>query len=196
MRIYCQKGGRPSDFICIGSQWCSSATAQASPTTILLAKGPNYILHIDSYDKLKPFGFCINGCIDGFSRKILWLYVYTTNSDPKVLGSYYIDTVNQLKGCPVKMKGDPGTENAYIKKFQRFLRRETNDQINENSYLEGASTANQRIESFWAQLRKQCTQFWIDLFSHLRNDGYFSGDFLDRNILQFCFMGMVQVSAI
>ena len=24
-----------------------------------ISKGPNYIWHIDSYDKLKPFGFCI-----------------------------------------------------------------------------------------------------------------------------------------
>lgn len=27
-------------------------------------KGPNYIWHTDCYDKLKPFGICITGCID------------------------------------------------------------------------------------------------------------------------------------
>lgn len=31
--------------------------------------GPNYVWHVDRYDKLKPFGICISGCIDGFSRK-------------------------------------------------------------------------------------------------------------------------------
>ena len=39
-------------------------------------KGPNCVWRIvclDSYDKLKPYGICINGCIDGFSRYILWL---------------------------------------------------------------------------------------------------------------------------
>ena len=35
------------------------------------SKGPNYILHIDVYDKLKPFGFRIHGAIDGYSRRIL-----------------------------------------------------------------------------------------------------------------------------
>ena len=30
--------------------------------------GPNYVWHIDGYDKLKPFGIAISGCIDGFSR--------------------------------------------------------------------------------------------------------------------------------
>ncbi|EDO31486.1 predicted protein [Nematostella vectensis] len=27
----------------------------------------------EGYDKLKPFGFCIHGAIDGYSRRILWL---------------------------------------------------------------------------------------------------------------------------
>ena len=36
-------------------------------------KGPNYLWHIDGNDKLKPFGLCIHGAIDGFSRKVLWL---------------------------------------------------------------------------------------------------------------------------
>lgn len=39
------------------------------------SKGPNYIWHVDGYDKLKPFGFCIHACIDGYSRRILWLEV-------------------------------------------------------------------------------------------------------------------------
>lgn len=50
------------------------------------SKGPNFIWHMDSYDKLKPYGICINGSIDGFSRKIIWLNAYTTNSNPKVIG--------------------------------------------------------------------------------------------------------------
>ena len=39
------------------------------------AKGPNYLWHIDGYDKLKPFGFCTRGAIDGFSHRVLWLEV-------------------------------------------------------------------------------------------------------------------------
>lgn len=48
-------------------------------------KGPNYLWHIDSYDKLKPFGICINGCIDGFSRHIIWMRAGATASDSKVI---------------------------------------------------------------------------------------------------------------
>ena len=34
--------------------------------------GPNHCWHIDGYDKLKPDSFAIHGCIDGYSRKIIW----------------------------------------------------------------------------------------------------------------------------
>ena len=40
-------------------------------------------LAIDGYDKLKPFGFAIHGAIDGYSWKILWLFVGSSNNDPK-----------------------------------------------------------------------------------------------------------------
>ncbi|KAH3828422.1 hypothetical protein DPMN_130382 [Dreissena polymorpha] len=55
------------------------------------AKGPNNIWHEDGYDKMKLFGFCIHGAIDGFSRKIIWLEVSDTNNDPKLIARYYLD---------------------------------------------------------------------------------------------------------
>ena len=57
------------------------------------AEGPNHLWHIDGYDKLKPFGFCIHGAIDGYSRRIMWLEVGPSNNDPSVIAQYYIDCV-------------------------------------------------------------------------------------------------------
>ena len=47
--------------------------------------GPNFLWHVDSYDKLKPYGICINGAVDGFSRMVIWLHAYTTSSNPRVI---------------------------------------------------------------------------------------------------------------
>ena len=33
-----------------------------------ICNASNEIWHMGGYDKLKPFGFAIHGCIDGFSR--------------------------------------------------------------------------------------------------------------------------------
>ena len=62
--------------------------------------GPNFLWHLDGWDKLKPYGFCVHGCIDGFSRRILWLEVGSTNKDAKVVVNHFLGTVQQLDGVP------------------------------------------------------------------------------------------------
>uniref|UniRef100_A0AAV2LUN5 Integrase core domain-containing protein n=1 Tax=Knipowitschia caucasica TaxID=637954 RepID=A0AAV2LUN5_KNICA len=112
------------------------------------AQGPNFVWHIDSYDKLKPYGICINGCIDGFSRNIIWLRAAFTNSNPKVIGGYFVEAVERRGGCPRLVRTDMGTENVVVRDIQRYLRRNyMDDRAAESSYITGASTANQRIES-------------------------------------------------
>ena len=61
-------------------------------------KGPNSIWYIDSHDKLKPFGFSVHGCINGFSRRLLWLEVGSTNKNPEVIVKYYLDAVKWVAG--------------------------------------------------------------------------------------------------
>ena len=55
------------------------------------SRGPNWTWHIDEYDKLKPYGFSIHGYIDGYSRRILWLSISSSNNNPEILGELYID---------------------------------------------------------------------------------------------------------
>ena len=134
--------------------------------------GPNFIWHVDSYDKIKPFGLCINGCIDGFSRRIMWMNVYYTSSDPKVVCGYFIETVQKF-GCPRLVRADMGTENTCIRDIQNFLA--INATVTSQSgFLTGPSTANQRIECFWGQLRKECMEFWLCHFHDLQNNGYYT----------------------
>ena len=156
------------------------------------SNGPNYCWHLDGYDKLKPFGLCVSGCVDGFSRKVIWLNVYTTNNNPKVIRGYYIESLEKLKACPTKVRGDCGTENVYVKQFQNFLLREGRNE-QQVAYLEGTSTANERIECFWGHLRKQCIEKWIITLHMIQSDGQFTGDFLDKELILICFLAHLQV---
>ena len=158
--------------------------------------GPNYIWHIDGYDKLKPFGLCISGCIDGFSRKVLWLNIYKTNNNPNIIGGYYLEAVKEYGGCARIVRGDFGTENGLVRDFQNFLRRSDNGELAARAYIDGSSTANQRIESWWATLRRQCLHFWIQLFRTLQEEGLYNGSFLDKNLVLFCFTALIQVSIV
>lgn len=158
------------------------------------SQGPNFIWHVDSYDKLKPYGICINGCIDGYSRRIIWLKAAYTNSDPKVIGSYFVEAIEQAGGYPRLLRTDMGTENALVRDIQQYLRRnDEDDRAGERSYITGASTANQRIESWWGQMRKEGIEHWIQQLGQLKDEGLFSGDFLDKALVQFCFMAIIQV---
>ena len=71
----------------------------------------------------------MHGAIDGYSRKILWLEVSTTNNDPRVIAKYFVTYVRECKGVPYIMRGDYGTENTNIAAIQRFLRRECEDSL-------------------------------------------------------------------
>lgn len=159
---------------------------------VYVSRGPNYVWHIDGYDKLKPYGICISGCIDGFSRKIIWLEAYKTNSDPRIIAGYYIDAVTSA-GCPQKVRLDHGTENSHIATMQSFMRG-TEDGISAESVIMGPSTANQRIKRWWCTLRSECIQFWMDHFDQLKADGYYDDSFTDKSLIQFCFQNTIQVS--
>lgn len=67
---------------------------------VYLNPGPNFMWHVDSYDKLNPFGVCINGAIDGFSRLVIWLHAYSTNSNPQIIAGYFISEVQRRMGKP------------------------------------------------------------------------------------------------
>ena len=99
--------------------------------------GPNHTWHIDGYDKLKPFGIAIHGAIDGYSRRILWLKLSSSNN-PKVIANYYVCCIKELNLIPHVFRGDHGTENVIACGIQRFLRRNyTNSQSKDKSFIFG-----------------------------------------------------------
>ena len=51
--------------------------------------GPNAIWHMKGYNKLKPYGISIQGCIDRFSRHVIWLKAGAMNKNPKVIAGNY-----------------------------------------------------------------------------------------------------------
>ncbi|VDI19881.1 Hypothetical predicted protein [Mytilus galloprovincialis] len=84
-----------------------------------------------------------------------------------------------------------GTENSYIAEMQSFLRR--NGPGSRTAFLYGTSQHNQRIESWWGILRKECVQFWMEFFEQMKQDGYFTGDFIDKSLIQYFFMDIIRV---
>ena len=83
--------------------------------------GPNKVWHADCYDKMKPFGFPVYGCIDRERRKVLWLYVTRSNNLPDNIAAYYLDAVPEHGGCPLELYTDLGTENGIMAGIHSFF---------------------------------------------------------------------------
>ena len=158
-------------------------------------KGPNYVWHIDSYDKLKPYGICINGCLDGCSRRIIWMEAYYTNSEAKVIGGYFVNCVEEHEGIPQNIRIDDGTENSYVDRLQNVCSEEY-WQEERHCVIRGRSTMNRRIRAFWSIYRRQNSEFYISLFHQLASDGLFCGDELDKELMRFTFLNQIQVSTV
>ena len=159
-----------------------------------VSPGANFCWHVDGYDKLKPFGFCIHGCIDGFSRRILWLEVQRSNKNPRLIARYFLHNVKVSHGCPARVYTDRGTENGLIAAMQCYLRAEgTDEYAGPKAHKYVKSTRNQRIEGYWSHFRAQRSSWWIDFFNDL-----YESDILDltceihTEALWFCFADILQ----
>lgn len=151
------------------------------------------VWHIDGYDKMKPFGIAVSGCIDGFSRRIMWLKCGKSNNDPRVIAQNYISSVSEHGIFPSRLRTDCGTENGLMATFHCFLRSQHTDEFaGIKSHMYGSSTANQRIESWWSYFRKQRSQFWMELFGDMRERHLFNGSYEQTCLLQHCFLNVLQ----
>ena len=118
------------------------------------SNGPNETWYVDGYGKLKPYGFPIQGCIDGFSRKIIWLKVCGTNNYPKIPASFYIQIVQHFKYCPSKVQTDCGTENGILAALQSAL------VVSIDAHRYGGSPSNQQIGNWWSR-NKRLYMTWV-----------------------------------
>ena len=69
----------------------------------------------DGHDKLmgyqnSTFPIAIYGCIDTCSRKILWEKVWSSNSDPNLVGQFYLEYLYKTRWIASRLRLDKGSE--------------------------------------------------------------------------------------
>ncbi len=90
------------------------------------------------------FPFAIYGCVDTASRKLMWLRIWNTNSNPVLVGKWYLEALLESWTLPQYLHLDKGTETTTMSTIHAYLREKQGDlQDPTESILFGPSPSNQ-----------------------------------------------------
>jgi hypothetical protein len=69
--------------------------------------------------------------------------VWVSNSDPKIIGRWYLDYLYESKILPTYLRLDKGTETGIMATMHAFLRGNHGDMDPDDTVIYGPSTSNQ-----------------------------------------------------
>ena len=146
--------------------------------------GPNYVWSVDGHSKLDYVGIQIYACIDAYSRYIVWIYVGVSAYTAVSVARQYLNTVKDTGIMLLKIRSDRGSETGILADIHWNMRVALGEPIGLNGepeyipfqecYLFGKSTANQKIEAWWARLQDGCLIRWLDFFERMLQEGSYT----------------------
>lgn len=131
------------------------------------------------------WGFHTHGCIDGFSRFILYLEC-ETSCDAYVVLKHFVRAATRY-GVPSRVRSDYGGENVDIALLMNLLRG-----ITRGSHLTGESVHNERIERLWRDVHKDATSLIYEELYSLEDDNKLDVDSeIDRFAVKFVYLPVI-----
>ena len=164
---------------------------------VFKSDGPDFVWSLDGHDKLCgyqnwTFPLGVYGCIDTFSRKMLFIFVAQSNSNPKLIGRRYFDYLYSMKILPTYLRIDKGTETGKMATIHAYLAGQTGDMEDPtDAVIYGPSTTN-KIE-WWLDLHERLEKFFKSQLQCLLNGkDYNSHNDLHRQLLAYVYIPIVQ----
>jgi hypothetical protein len=151
---------------------------------VYVSAGPHNCWHIDGHHKLVRFGLVTHGCIDGFSRAVMYLRCCNNNKSTTTL-RLFKDATRRFM-TPKHVRGDKGGENVLIAD-EMILRRG----LGVRAFKVGSSKHNTRIERLWRDVHTDRTQYYKDMFMQLEEEGMDVDNKLHIFLLQYMFLNRI-----
>jgi len=110
--------------------------------------GTNWVHSMDRHDKLmgyqkSTFPLPIYDSIDAASRNILWLKIWTGNSDPKRIARWYLEHLYETRTVASHIRIDKGSETGNMTTMHLYLRQTNGDMNRFDTVKYGPATSNQ-----------------------------------------------------
>ena len=122
--------------------------------------------HMDGNHKLIKWRFVIHGCIDGYSRTIVFLKCSTNNRASTVLENFE-NAISQFR-MPLRIRTDHGTENIQVARAMLDAHGVASKPV-----ITGKSVHNQRIERLWVDVGVNVNSSFRNIFHHLEEEFLF-----------------------
>ena len=132
--------------------------------------GPRSLYHADGHEKLAHvWGLWFHGCIDGYSRYVIYL-VAADNKFAETVRVIYVHGCER-EGWPSRTRWDKGSENvlAIREQVNRHFEPSRPETGARGSAITGRSMDNARMEGFWRYCREQVTDQFLSLFDDMRH---------------------------
>ncbi|KAK9918548.1 hypothetical protein WJX75_004894 [Coccomyxa subellipsoidea] len=140
--------------------------------------------HIDSYEKLKMYGFYVHAGIDGGANFIVHALVALDKTSATLLRGYKSAVARY--GRPLRVRADMALEAIPIGADML-------DHMGPGAYIAGPSTSNTKIENFWNFVWSHWAHHAKNVFMQLERSGYLNReDPMDPFTLSVVFLPELQ----